>query len=137
MKTFVFLITGLVLSVLSVQAQDFVYRPVSPAFGGDTFNYQWLLNSATAQNGFDDPEASSSREERDPLADFQQDLNRRLLSDLSRTLVSDQFGEEGLEEGVFEVGLFQIEVFQGADGVSITILDTSTGDQTTVTVPEF
>jgi curli production assembly/transport component CsgF len=74
---------------------------------------------------------------RDPLADFQQDLNRRLLSDLSRFLVGGQFGEEGLEEGVFEVGIFQIEVFEGAEGVSITILDTSTGDQTTVTVPEF
>ncbi|WKN43199.1 curli production assembly/transport component CsgF [Tunicatimonas pelagia] len=137
MKTFVFLITTLVLNVLSSQAQDFVYRPTNPAFGGDTFNYQWLLSSATAQNGFEDPDAALGRQERDPLEDFQQDLNRRLLSDLSRSLVGDQFGEEGLEEGVFEVGIFQIEVFEGADGVSITILDTSTGDQTTVTVPEF
>ncbi len=137
MKTITLIITGLVLSILSTQAQDFVYRPVSPAFGGDTFDYQWLLNSATAQNGFEDPNASSSRQERDPLAEFQQDLNRRLLSDLSRSLVSDQFSEGELEEGVLEVGFFQIEVFQGADGVSITILDTSTGDQTTVTVPEF
>ncbi|MEM9931159.1 MAG: curli production assembly/transport component CsgF [Bacteroidota bacterium] len=137
MKTFVFFITGLVLTVLSAQAQDFVYRPTNPAFGGDTFNYQWLLNSATAQNSLEDPDAAPGRQERDPLEDFQQDLNRRLLSDLSRSLVGDQFGEEGLEEGVFEVGIFQIEVFEGADGVSITILDTSTGDQTTVTVPEF
>ncbi|MEM6843957.1 MAG: curli production assembly/transport component CsgF [Bacteroidota bacterium] len=137
MKTFAFTIIGLVLSVLSSQAQDFVYRPVSPAFGGDTFNYQWLLSSATAQNSTEDPDAELGRAERDPLADFQQDLNRRLLSDLSRSLVGSQFGEEGLEEGIFEVGLFQIEVFQGTEGVSITILDTSTGDQTTVTVPEF
>ncbi len=96
-----------------------------------------MLNSATAQNGISDPDAESGQRERDPLADFQQDLNRRILSDLSRTLVSDQFGEEGLEEGVFDVGIFQIEVFEGADGVSITILDTSTGDRTTVTVPDF
>lgn len=137
MKRLLFTLACLMLLAAGSQAQDFVYRPVSPAFGGDTFNYQWLLNSATAQNSIEDPDAELGRAERDPLTDFQQDLNRRLLSDLSRSLVSSQFGEEGLEEGVFEVGLFQIEVFQGAEGVSITILDTSTGDQTTVTVPEF
>lgn len=137
MKRLLFTLACFPLWIVGSQAQDFVYQPTNPAFGGDTFNYQWLLNSATAQNSLEDPDAELGRSERDPLADFQQDLNRRLLSDLSRSLVGSQFGEEGLEEGVFEVGLFQIEVFQGADGVSITILDTSTGDQTTVTVPEF
>ncbi|MEO0330460.1 MAG: curli production assembly/transport component CsgF [Bacteroidota bacterium] len=137
MKRLLFTLACFPLWIVGSHAQDFVYRPTNPAFGGDTFNYQWLLNSATAQNSLEDPDAASGRQERDPLEDFQQDLNRRLLSDLSRSLVGDQFGEEGLEEGIFEVGIFQIEVFEGADGVSITILDTSTGDQTTVTVPEF
>ncbi|MFW6275252.1 MAG: curli assembly protein CsgF, partial [bacterium] len=27
---------------ISVFSQDFVYKPISPAFGGETFNYQWL-----------------------------------------------------------------------------------------------
>ena len=32
-------------------AQDFVYEPKNPAFGGgNTFNYSWLLSAATAQN---------------------------------------------------------------------------------------
>ena len=127
MNKLILILIGLLLGTLTTYAQDFVYRPTNPAFGGDTFNYQWLLNSATAQNGISDPDAESGQRKRDPLADFQQDLNRRILSDLSRTLVSDQFGEEGLEEGVFDVGIFQIEVFEGADGVSITILDTSNG----------
>ena len=35
-------------------AQDFVYKPVNPAFGGDTFNYNWLLSSANAQNQYED-----------------------------------------------------------------------------------
>ncbi len=36
------------------KSQQLVYKPVNPAFGGDTFNYQWLLSSANAQNQFDE-----------------------------------------------------------------------------------
>jgi curli production assembly/transport component CsgF len=28
----------------------------NPAFGGDTFNYQWMIGSAESQNKFKDPE---------------------------------------------------------------------------------
>jgi curli production assembly/transport component CsgF len=31
-----------------------VYKPRNPAFGGDTFNYQWLMSSAENQNKFKD-----------------------------------------------------------------------------------
>ena len=37
-----------------VSAQQFVYKAINPAFGGDTFNYQWLMSSATSQNQFDE-----------------------------------------------------------------------------------
>jgi curli production assembly/transport component CsgF len=29
-----------------------LYKPRNPAFGGDTFNYQWLMSSAENQNKF-------------------------------------------------------------------------------------
>ena len=36
-------------------SQDLVYKPKNPAFGGDTFNYQWMLSSAESQNFYKDP----------------------------------------------------------------------------------
>ena len=119
-------------------AQDLKYRPINPAFvGGDSFNYSWLLSQAQAQNDFsEDPNADLF--ENDPLADFQDDLNRQILSQLSRSLVGDLFGENGeLTEGIFEIGSYQIEIIEGPDGVNIGILDVLTGSSTTVTVPSL
>ncbi len=121
----------------SLVAQDLKYRPINPAFGGDTFNYSWLLSQAQAQNDFsEDPNADPLGG--DPLAEFQNDLNRQILSQLSRSLVGDLFGADGqLNEGIFEIGSYQIEIVNGIDGVSIGILDILTGSTTTVTVPTF
>jgi curli production assembly/transport component CsgF len=118
-------------------AQDFKYQAVNPAFGGDTFNYNWLLSQAQAQNDYsEDPNADPFNG--DPLADFQNDLNRQILSQLSRSLVGDLFGEDGtLNEGTYEIGNYQIEIINGLDGVNIGIFDTATGGTTTVTVPVF
>ena len=35
--------------------QQLTYTPKNPNFGGNTFNYSWLLSSAEAQNSFTDP----------------------------------------------------------------------------------
>ena len=122
----------------SVCAQDFVYQPQNPAFGGSYLNYSWLLSSAQAQNGFtEEQDDLGSRFDRDPLEDFQQTLNRQILSQITRQLTQDQFGEAGLQEGQYEIGNYQIDVAPGADAIQITILDTSTGGQTTVSVPYF
>ena len=44
------------VSIWEVRAQQLVYKPVNPMFGGDTFNYQFLLQSAQSQNSFSDPD---------------------------------------------------------------------------------
>ena len=137
--------TKLLLTILllsssaSLFAQDFVYQPVNPAFGGNNFNYGWMLSSAQAQNSFTEEESDDfrSRFDRDPLEDFEQSLNRQILSQLSRQLTQDQFGEGGLQEGQYEIGNYQIDVAPGAEAIQITILDISTGSQTTVSVPYF
>ena len=121
---------------LSAQAQDFIYEAKNPSFGGNTFNYQWMLSSAQAQNKLKEPEVERVREVKDPLQDFQESLNRQILSQLSRQLVSSQFGTEGsLEAGEYTIGNFQISITDVVDGVSIVILDTATGNQTTVVIP--
>ncbi|TPN84541.1 curli production assembly/transport component CsgF [Aquimarina algicola] len=114
--------------------QDLVYRPKNPAFGGDTFNYQWLLSSAEAQNTFTD-ESEQSRDQRSDVERFTENLNNQLLNRISRTLFSEQFGEEGLREGTFSFGTLFVEIFPSGEGLVINILDTSNGDQSQVIIP--
>lgn len=115
-------------------AQDLVYRPKNPAFGGDTFNYQWLLSSAEAQNTFTDPN-DPSRDDRSDLERFTEGLNNQLLNQISRQLFDDQFGEDGLTEGTFTFGTLFVEIFPSSEGLVINILDTSTGDQSQIIIP--
>lgn len=117
-------------------AQQFVYEPINPAFGGNPGNYGWLLNSANTQNLFEATRQAGFQ--RDPLQDFQDSLQRQVLSQLTRDIVRREFGEgEELREQVFEFGEFSIEIMPGADGVQIQIFNILTGDETRVTVPNF
>lgn len=113
-------------------SQDLVYRPINPAFGGDTFNYQWLLSSASEQNRYKDKE-----DERDPLDELRENLNRQILNQLARELTDNIFGEDGLQEGVFDIEGFQITITEGADGLNVDILDVNNGGSTTIVIPYY
>ncbi|MEO1513505.1 MAG: curli production assembly/transport component CsgF [Bacteroidota bacterium] len=117
-------------------AQDFVYQPRNPAFGGDTFNYNWLLASAQSQD-LTTNDADDGFNSRNSLDSFTESLNRQLLSQLSRQIAVEQFGEEGLEDGTYTVGNFQIDVSSDLDGLSINIQDNSVGEQTQIFIPFF
>ena len=119
----------------SAMAQQFSYKPINPAFGGDTFNYNWLISSATAQNGLTAPQ--DAREEQSDLDSFGESLSRQLLSQFSRTLLNAQIESIGnlQEEGVYTLGNLNVEVFESTEGLVINILDTSTGETTQVIVP--
>lgn len=132
MKNYLILLTT--LSVFLCSAQQLSYKPINPAFGGDTFNYQWLLSSANSQNSFEDPDIESSRDRGSELSQFSENLNRQLLSQLSRTLFEAQLGD-GLEEGSFTFGSLALDIFDSAEGLVINILDTSTGEETQIIVP--
>jgi len=132
------LLTFLLSLSVTGHSQDFVYTPTNPAFGGNTFNYQWMLSSAQAQNTIkEDIEDFDPFAERDPLADFEESLNRQILNQITRELVYNQFGEIGLTEGTYELGSYQIEVAPGEGGIEIQIFDISTGGETKITVPYF
>lgn len=117
-------------------AQQFVYRPINPAFGGDTFNYQWLIQSAEAQNRFTDPALNASATQQSELDAFSAGLNRQLLSQLQRALLTLNIDPtSGLQPGAFTFGSLEVEILESLDGLILNILDTTTGDQTQVIVP--
>ncbi len=116
-------------------AQQFSYKPTNPAFGGDTFNYQWMLSSATAQNKLTAP--ANQRTQESELKKFGDNINRQLLSQISRVLLQQQLGGLGnfTQEGTFTYGTLNLEIFQSDEGLVINILDTTTGEETQVIVP--
>jgi curli production assembly/transport component CsgF len=113
-------------------AQEFVYKPVNPAFGGDTFNYQWLMSSAEAQNLYEEDEDPGLSE----LEQFNQDLNRQLLNRINRALLDAQIDTtDGLQPGVYNFGSLNVQVYQTTDGLAVDILDINTGEQTQIIIP--
>ena len=120
-------------------AQDLVYRATNPAFGGDTFNYNWLLASAQAQDLTEDTrDLTSSFNTRSSVDDLASNLQRQALNALSRELIDAQFGEDtGLTDGTYEFGDFQLDVSTTLEGLSITIFDVAQGEQTQIVIPFF
>ena len=134
MKLLALALLGLAWAAAPAAAQQLTYQPTNPAFGGSPLNYSWLVQSATLQNSFQ--EDGSNRFRRDPLADFQQSLQRQILNQLSRELITNRFGDLDLTQpGTFNFGDFQLEVVPGLDGISIRIFNLLTGEETTVTIP--
>ena len=125
-----------IFSFAGLYSQQFVYKPVNPAFGGDTFNYQWLLSSASAQNQFDEGDSRlSGFRDINSLDSFTENLNRQILSELSRKLFGDQFGDGDLKPGTYIFGSIYLEVIQTGQGLLISILNTDTGEQSQIVIP--
>jgi curli production assembly/transport component CsgF len=123
------------MGVFSVQAQDLVYTPKNPAFGGNPYNSQWLLASAEAQNSFKDPNASTGRTQQTELERFTSSLNSQLLGQVSRSMFTSQFGQDGLSPGTYTFGSLALDIYPSNEGLVINILDTNTGEQTQIVIP--
>jgi len=133
-KYFLFLFSGILFLLSNVQtsAQQLVYTPINPSFGGSPLNGNWLLSYAQLQDNTKDP---SAQQQTDPLADFENNLNRSILNQISRQITQQLFGETGLSEGQFEFGDFSINIDQTLDGLNIVIFDIITGNETTIFIP--
>lgn len=135
MKTiFIFLF---IIITCAVKSQQLVYKPVNPAFGGDTFNYQWLLSSANAQNQFDNDNGYKNLlNGLNSMDSFTASLNRQILSQLSQKLFEDQFGKGPLKPGNYMFGSLYLQVTQSSQGLLINILNTENGEQTEIVMPK-
>ncbi|PHS34720.1 MAG: curli assembly protein CsgF [Sulfurovum sp.] len=135
MKNRVLLTVIILLSMTSMLfSQNIVYRPINPSFGGNAFNYQQLFAAATAQSDFQDDDSFDFSEESE-LDNFAESLNRQLLNRISQNLFQQQFGDESLGVGTFVFGSLVIEISPTSNGLSVNILDTNTGDQTLIIIP--
>lgn len=118
-------------------AQDFVYKPINSSFGGDQYNYNWLLNSANQQNKIEDPNADDAQNQ-DPLNDFQSSLNRQILNQLSSRLVNSIFEDnDELEEGSYNLGNYTVDIFDDGSGVTVNVKDITTGNFTNIVIPSY
>lgn len=135
MKNFTIIVTFILLGVPCLLfSQNIVYKPINPFFGGETFNYQQLLASANAQNDFTEDSGFDFNQPTD-LENFTESLNRQLLNSLSQDLFQQQFGDQGLGVGTFVFGSLVVDVSPTSGGLLINILDTKTGEQTQITIP--
>ncbi len=93
------------------------------------------MSSASAQNSLKarvDP-----REQQSELDRLGQDINRQILSQISRTLLQQQLESFGSfdQEGTFTYGTLTLEIYRTLEGLVINILDTTTGEETQIIVP--
>ncbi len=116
----------------SASAQDMVYTPINPSFGGNPFNSQHLLGIANAQNKYKDPDAASNGSQADIFA---RQLQSRLLSALSSQITDAIFGENAQQHGTVDFGGQTIEWNRDLDQVTLTITNDDTGEVTTIVVP--
>jgi curli production assembly/transport component CsgF len=117
-----------------IAAQDVVYRPISPTFGGNPFNSNHVLGVANANNNTRDPRATSTNSQADIFA---RQLQSRLLSALSSQIVDAIFGDNPQEQGTISFGGQTIEFFRSLDEVTLIIRNDDTGEETRIVVPLF
>jgi curli production assembly/transport component CsgF len=116
-----------------VSATELVFRFVNPSFGGDPMVGNFLLNKADSQKRFAEDEY-----EEDPLSDFEDGLNRRVLGLIADKIVQDAFGDEGnLSNGTYTIGSYVISIDNNGKVIKVAVTDSLSGDSTVVEVPVF
>lgn len=116
----------------AASAQQLVYTPINPSFGGNPFNSAHLLGIANAQNNFKDPNAPNNGSQSQIFAN---QLQSRLLSALSNNIVNAIFGPNAQNNGTVDFGGQTIAWTRELDQVTVTITDDASGQVTTIVVP--
>ena len=124
-------------SVHPAYADQLVYEPVNPNFGGSPFNGSQLLNNALSQN----KHKEESKNIASPFSNsFEAQLERAILSRLSSTLVANAFGDldEPLESFTVNTGISEISVNVDDPAFTVvTIINLETGESSVITIPNF
>lgn len=112
------------------RADELVYTPVNPSFGGNPFNSGHLLGVANAQNDYSAPRQKETQAEQ-----FVRLLQSRLLSAVASQVSDSIFGENAQPSGqiVYDNQSVQWETL--GDSIRLLITDTTTGAVTEIIIP--
>ena len=142
--------TGLIIALCTgaqmAVAQDLVYTPINPSFGGSPLNSSHLMATAGAQRtatardarsdpilgsgGFDTPGSST--------ADlFVRQLEGRLLSALAGQVTEAIFGDNPQDSGLVTFGTTTVEFQRTLDSIRLVIIDSIDGTVTEIVVPQL
>lgn len=123
-----------------LHATELAYVPINPAFGGNPNNGPVLLNAAQAQNDKIDPNARSASAgftAPTPLQQFNDTLQRSILSQLASAATTKIISNGQLVPGTVETGSFRISIVDvGGGQLQITTTDKVTGAQTSFQVTQ-
>jgi len=123
----------LIMGSVNVFAEQIVYTPVNPVFGGNPNNAPVLLTSANAQNNYKDPAAVNALAQLTPLQQFNQNLQQFVLNRIAASVTGTIIGANGaLVPGTITTTDFTIVVSQPvANGpLTVTTTDRNTGQTT-------
>jgi curli production assembly/transport component CsgF len=123
---------GLMLGLAtSAEAQQLVYSPINPMFGGNPGNASQLESDANTQNPFKAKPANANLTQSQLFA---QQLQSQLLADLANQVSQAIFGPNAQPSGTFSFGGETVTFTRSLGEVTVTITD-PTGSQTTIQLP--
>jgi curli production assembly/transport component CsgF len=137
-RVFPCLACGLALWSGAAYTSELVYVPVNPNFGGSPVNGPGLLSVASASNKHGQSGLGGSPLNQTPLQQFNQTLERMVLSQLASAATSRLMGQDGkLVPGTFTTENFIITVTDLGGGLlRVTTTDKATGAVTTFEVSQ-
>ena len=111
------------------QATELVYTPVNPSFGGSPLNGTYLLNNATAQDRYKDPDISGGTR-LSALERFTSQLESRLLS---QVLANVNDGSSG----TLSTDQFIVNIVDDSGTLTVQITDRATGEISEISISGF
>jgi len=130
----------------SAFAQDLVYTPINPAFGGNPLNSSHLLATASAQRSAtaidaNDGLGGNAGEDATPGqsdADlFVRQLEGRLLSALAGQVTDAIFGQSPQDSGLVTFGTTTVQFTRSLESITLLITDSLDGTVTEIIVPQL
>ena len=115
----------------AASAQQLIYTPINPAFGGNPLNSSQLEADATAQDPF---KAKPSSQNLTQAQLFAQQLQSELLAGLANDITQEIFGPNAKTSGTTSFDGETISWTTTLGEVTITITD-STGGTSVITLP--
>jgi len=112
-------------------AQQLVYTPINPQFGGNPLNATQLEADASAQNKYSQVNSQSNQTQAQLFAS---QLQSELLSDLANQVSNAIFGPNATPSGTFAFGGETVSYTTALGQTTVTITS-ATGGKTVITVP--